>query len=100
MSPQRIKRLSRKLSVVYLLFIGSSWTNTSFLSLNGVLRPWSPELISSLIPNVHRAHWIIRALCGTLHIYILLIDVEAWVMLFCYLLLMFLTAKDVLMLLW
>ena len=76
----------------------SGWTNTIFLSLNGMLRPSLPELVSSLVSNIDEANWSIRVLFSVLYVYVLLIIVEVWRVLFNFMILVYLTSKDVLIL--
>ena len=68
------------------------------MSLNGLLRPLSPELVSSLVPNVGEVHWSIRVLFSVLNVYVLLIVVEGWNMFFYFMILVYLTSKDVIIL--
>ena len=76
-SSGRIAKLCEIIGLIFKLVILSFWVNTLFLSLNSILRPGSPEMLSSLVPNVDGAHWVITALFSTFHIYLNLIIEES-----------------------
>ena len=61
------------------------------MSLNGILRPWSPEMVSSLVQEVN---WIVRVFFSLQHVYILVVIVEGWALLFSYTLFVYLTSND------
>ena len=61
-----------------------------------MLRPWSPELISSLVPQIADTYWTVRAFFTVQNVYILLVIVEGWTMFFLIILFVNITTKDVL----
>ena len=82
------------------LFQACCWINPCFLVAIAIVRPWSPELVSSLMPNARELGWIWRVLFAIGQSYLLMTIVEGFLMLFGFLVLVVLTTSGLLSILW
>ena len=74
-------KLYGRIVLVTQIFQTCTILNSILLVLNGLLRPGSPELLSSLVPNASRLGWPARMIFATAHAYILQVMIESFLML-------------------
>ena len=74
-------KLYRRITMFTQIFQTCTIMNSYLLVLNGLLRPGSPELLSSLVPNASRLGWPARAIFATAHAYVLQVMIESFFML-------------------
>ena len=74
-------KLYRRIALVTQIFQTCTIMNSYLLVLNGLLRPGSPELLSSLVPNASHLGWPARVIFATAHAYILQVMIESFLML-------------------
>ena len=93
---KQAKQVYGVFGVILRIFQVCLWTNHCFLPAVSLARPWSPELLSSLMPNARRLGWEWRLLFSMGQFYLLATKVEAFLMLVGFLLLVTTTTAGLL----
>ena len=91
-----IKKLYGPFGTILGIFQTCIWMNQCFLVTIALARPWSPELVSSLMPNASQLAWGWRITFGILHAYLLATIAESFIMLFGFLAFLVLTSSGLL----
>ena len=94
--PSRAKKMSKLVSLVLTMFQGSFQFNCILVVIAGLLKPSSPQLLSSLMPNADKLSWSIRLVFGAVESNILICYLESWLLLFCYFIFVISTTIDML----
>ena len=81
MSLEQIKRLYGPFGWILGIFQACLWSNQYFLLVIAVARPWSPDLLSSLMPNTRELAFEWRLPFAVLHSYILATFAQGFLML-------------------
>ena len=96
MGPEEAKELYGMFGLILEIFQTCCWVNPCFLVAIAVVRPWSPELMSSLMPNAGQLDWEWRMLFAVGQSYLLMTIVEGFLMLVGFYVLLILTTTGLL----
>ena len=96
MSLEQVKKLYGPFGWILGIFQACLWSNQCFLLVIAVARPWSPDLLSSLMPNAIELGFEWRIPFAVLHSYILATISQGFLMLLGFEILLILTTTGLL----
>ena len=96
MNVEQVKKLYGPFGAILGIYQACFWTNQCFLVVIALARPWSPDLLSSLMPNARGLGWQWRIPFGILHAYLLATIAQTFLMLLGFEILVILTTNGLL----